>query len=79
MNHSVIIGSWPSLTDFANDLGVGYETAKGMRRRGTIPPGYWVRTVVAAQVRGIDKVTYERLAELVAIPELVAKPMEAAE
>lgn len=38
-----------------------------MRRRGSIPPGYWVRTVEAAKRRDIAGVDYRRLAELVAV------------
>ena len=45
----------------------GYEAAKAMRRRGSIPPGYWVRTVDAAARRGLQGVDYRKLAELVAV------------
>lgn len=37
-----------------------------MRRRGSIPPGYWVRVVDAASSRGLGGVTYARLAEIAA-------------
>lgn len=69
MTHAGIINLWPSLSAFAADVGVSYETAKAMRRRGSIPSGYWVRTVTAAQSRQLDGVTFERLAEIAAIPE----------
>jgi hypothetical protein len=67
MAHAQIINLWPTIADFASDIGVGYEAAKAMRRRGSIPPGYWVRTVDAAARRGIEGVDYRRLAELVAV------------
>lgn len=67
MAHAQIINLWPTIADFASDIGVGYEAAKAMRRRGSIPPGYWVRTVEAATRRGFPGVDYQRLAELVAI------------
>lgn len=67
MAHALIINLWPTIADFASDIGVGYEAAKAMRRRGSIPPGYWVRTVEAAERRGIADVNYRRLAELVAV------------
>lgn len=67
MAHAQIINLWPTIADFATDIGVGYEAAKAMRRRGSIPPGYWVRTVDAAARRGFAGVDYQRLAELVAV------------
>lgn len=69
MTHADLINLWPSLTAFAADVGVGYESAKAMRRRSSIPPAYWKRMVDAARDRGIDGVNYERLAEIVALPE----------
>lgn len=72
MSHAPVINLWPSLSAFADDVGVPYVTAKAMRRRGSIPAPYWVRAVSAAQARAIDGVTHERLAELVAlVPEAV--------
>lgn len=68
MTHADLINLWPSLSVFADEIGAHYETAKAMRRRASIPPGYWVRVVDAAKRRGFADVTYERLAELVAIP-----------
>lgn len=70
MTHALIIDLWPTTAAFGGDIGVPYETAKAMRRRGSIPSGYWVRVVDAAKRREIDGVSYERLAELVAlVPE----------
>lgn len=67
MSHSDIINLWPSLSAFAQDIGVPYVTAKAMRRRGSIPAPYWIRTVSRARERDIEGVTAERLAELVAV------------
>lgn len=70
MNHAHVINLWPSLAAFAEDIGVAYVTAKAMRRRGSIPSCYWVRVIDAAKKREIEDVTFERLAELVAlVPE----------
>lgn len=73
MTHSDIINEWPSLSDFAEDLGVQYGTAKAMRRRNSIPPEYWMTVVNAARKRKIKAVKLESLAAS------VAKTMEAAE
>lgn len=53
MTHADIINLWPSLSDFAADLAVGYGTAKAMRRRESIPSEYWLSAVRAAESRGI--------------------------
>lgn len=72
MSHPAIIDLWPSLSAFAEDLGVPYGTAKAMRRRGSIPAQYWKRTVAKAAERKIDGVTLEVLAEAVAVdPEMI--------
>jgi hypothetical protein len=67
MEHSAVINLWPSLSAFAADLGIRYGTAKAMRRRGKIPPEYWVRLCNKAHDRGIDGVTTDLLAEAVAL------------
>lgn len=66
MNHAPIIDLWPSLTDFAADIGQSYNTAKAIRRRGWIPDWYWEAAAKGAIERGIDGVTLERLAEIAA-------------
>lgn len=73
MTHSDIINRWPTLTDFADDIGVPYVTAKAMRRRGSIPSCYWVRVVGAAHKRAISDITFKLLAELIAIPQEAAE------
>ncbi|CZT36158.1 hypothetical protein GA0004734_00031600 [Rhizobium sp. 9140] len=67
MTHADIINLWPSLTLFADDLGVPYVTAKAMRRRASIPAPYWIRAVEAASVRGLVGVSLRRLALSVAV------------
>ena len=67
MTHSDVINLWPSLSLFADDLGVPYGTAKAMRRRGRIPSEYWFRLVQKADERGIEGVSTDVLAEAVAL------------
>ncbi|OLP56799.1 hypothetical protein BJF92_12055 [Rhizobium rhizosphaerae] len=66
MTHADIINGWPTIGDFASDIGVSYGAAKAMRRRGSIPSAYWVRAVDGAEKRGLDGVSYQRLAQLAA-------------
>ena len=60
--HKEIIKAWPSMRDFAADIGVSENTARAMRFRNSIRGVYWDRVVAGAQKRGIDTVTYEALA-----------------
>jgi hypothetical protein len=62
MSHIQIIAKWPSLSDFASDLGVAYGTAKAMKRRGSIPADRWVDVVEKAKARKIKDITLEKLA-----------------
>jgi len=64
-----LIDAWPSLSDFASDLGVPYGTAKQMRRRDSIASGHWAKVVGAAARREIDGVTFDALAEIAASRE----------
>ncbi|OMQ42039.1 hypothetical protein BKP54_25175 [Ensifer sp. 1H6] len=66
MTHTDIINKWPSLSDFADDLGIQYGTAKAMRRRGAIPSEYWITATTAADARKLGGVTLEALAAAVA-------------
>lgn len=61
MTHEDIINKWPSLTEFAGDIGVAYGTAKAMRRRGSIPSHYWPDVVANAEKRRINGVTLKVL------------------
>lgn len=68
MTHTDLINLWPSLAEFALDLGVEYGTAKAMRRRSSIPSEYWITMVRSAEGREIAGVNLEALAEAVAAP-----------
>jgi hypothetical protein len=70
MTHAEIINKWPTLSDFADDLGVQYGTAKAMRRRSSIPSEHWLTVIAKAGDRDIDGISLEVLAAAVAkIPE----------
>lgn len=56
-----IINQWPSLADFAADIGVEENTAKQMRTRNSVNARYWIPMVSAARRRRI-KVTMDVLA-----------------
>lgn len=60
-----IIDLWPSLTEFAADIGVRYGTAQVMRFRSQLRDEHWVRVVAAAEKRNLP-VTYQMLAEIAA-------------
>lgn len=59
-----LIERWPSLSAFADDIGVIYVTAQGMHRRGSIPSEYWAAVVEGATKRGIAGVNLEILAAI---------------
>lgn len=61
---SDIIDRWPSLQDFASDIGVKYGTAQVMRYRNSISPRRWNAVVSAAHQRGMADVTLSSLAQL---------------
>lgn len=66
MSHRPLIDLWPSIRDFADDIGVSYNTAKHIRRRGMIPDGYWEAAIEGANRRGFKEVTYPLLANIAA-------------
>ena len=51
LNHSDIIKLWPTLADFAADMGVKRNTARGWKRRNSIPDKYWTDLVEKARER----------------------------
>lgn len=51
LNHSDIIKLWPTLADFAADMGVKRNTARGWKRRNSIPDKYWTDLVERARER----------------------------
>ena len=59
-----IIGRWPSIAEFADDIGVAYVTAQMMNWRDSINSDHWDRVVAAAQRRGFDGVTLELLQKI---------------
>ena len=61
---SDIIGAWPSRADCAEDVGVSEKLIVSWVDRDRIPAGYWRSLVSAAKRRGLDGVTYDRLARL---------------
>ena len=80
MTHADLINLWPSLSAFAEDLDVQYVTAKAMRRRDSIPAGYWLHMIASAEARGIEGVTLDVLAPAAARPgELPVAAPEPAE
>lgn len=58
-----LIGLWPdpSLTTFADDIRVPVKHASAMKSRGSINVDYWPELIAAAERRGLEGVTYERL------------------
>jgi hypothetical protein len=64
-SHRNIIDAWPrGLPGFAEDHGVKYDTAKGWRRRDSIPPERWPETIRLSKIRRVDGVTLETLSDL---------------
>lgn len=59
--HRDVIDRWPSLREFADDIGVPYGTAKQMRRRNSIPDEYRSAVVEKAKERDIEGVSFELL------------------
>lgn len=53
--HSIsdLIALWPTLADFAHDLGVDYGAAKQMRRRSSISVKHWDKLMRAARRKGV--------------------------
>lgn len=49
---------------FGSAIGIPDSHARAMRARKSIPDGYWLRVVKAAEDRGIEGITLESFAEL---------------
>ncbi len=60
-----VIDLWPSPIELAADIGEDVELVRKWRQR-RIPAEYWVPIVEAAEKRGFEGITYERLAQLAA-------------
>lgn len=65
-NFREVIAAWPSMADFAADIGVKENTAKLMRFRDSIAAEHWHVVVAKARQRGIKGVTTDLLAQLLA-------------
>lgn len=59
-----LLGRWPSVAEFARDIGINPSHAQTMKTRGSIPVDYWPATIVAAKQRHIEGVTAEHLLKL---------------
>jgi hypothetical protein len=57
-----LIGKWKTITEFAADVGCGYEAARQMKRRKSIAPEHWQNVVSAAKAKKIPGVSLEWLA-----------------
>ena len=68
-----IIDLWPSIRDFANEIGVRYGTAQVMRYRNQLKDEHWQAVVSAAAKRGLP-VTLDMLASIAAARRVPDKP-----
>ncbi len=53
-----------SIKHFAELVGCGYEAARQMRRRGSIPVQYWPAVVAACEMTDVSEVDYGALARM---------------
>ena len=60
-----IIGLWPSIASFAEDIGERPGNVRAWKRRNSIPAERWLDVVAASKKRGID-LSLQRLAEAAA-------------
>lgn len=58
-----MIARWPTIVEFAADVGCGYEAARKMRDRKRIAPEHWPAVVSACERRGIVGVTTDWLTQ----------------
>lgn len=59
-----IIDSFGGASSFGEAIGIPDSHARAMKARNSIPDGYWLDTVKAAEARGINGVTLECFAAL---------------
>lgn len=62
-DHADIIRLWPSISSFADDIGVEYVTAQVMKHRKSIHSRHWDAVVDAAAKRGLVFVTHKALSK----------------
>lgn len=55
---SDLIGRWPTIQAFADDIEVGLEAASAMKKRNRIASHHWTRVMSAAENRGIPGITF---------------------
>lgn len=67
-----IIGQWPTIAVFADDIGVKVGTAKLMRFRDSIHSDHWQAVVRAAKTRNIKGITPQLLIDLQAEKKVAA-------
>lgn len=60
-DHRAVIALWPSLGEYADDIGAEYGTAKQHRRRNSIPDAYRSAVVSAARRRKFAGISFELL------------------
>lgn len=60
-----LMALWPSVSDFARDIGIAPTHAHVMKLRGSIPPAHWSAVVSAAEARGFSDVSMDVLASFV--------------
>jgi hypothetical protein len=79
LTFSEIIDLWPSPRVLANDIEVKPGTLAVWKHRNRIPPTHWVALVKSAERHGIENITLDLLARLVAkrTPAADSMPSEA--
>ena len=55
INHSKIISLWPTVGEFANDIGEKETTCRGWKLRDSIPSKYWQKIIDAAKPRDFEE------------------------
>lgn len=55
---------WPTVAEFARDIGIKPTHAQTMRVRGSIPVEYWPNILAAAKTRNLRGVTADALMTL---------------
>ncbi len=61
---AAIFSAFGGASKVGRAIGVSTEHAASMKRRNSIPVGYWPALVAAAQERQITDITYESLTHL---------------
>ncbi|KQY39971.1 hypothetical protein [Rhizobium sp. Root483D2] len=59
---SALIDQWPTIAEFASDVGCGYEAARQMRLRESIAPKHWPGVIAASAAKAIKGVDWQWLA-----------------